>query len=186
MKAGKNFALAALLLFAIGILAAGTVEVDLGAVSSRIGLSGSSESWQFGPRVSISQEFSPFGTKGLIIPSALVSVRFQSLAASRPGIDGSLYRAWQALGLGAFLGARHRLDPIEVSLHGGGFLNLSKYTGTGLLGAHPSLAGTLGATWAFSDRVTFKLSLPLEYAWKAGAGALSLGVSAGLQIRGKP
>jgi hypothetical protein len=185
MRSAKNFTLVALLLFAGGLFAPGALEVDSGAVASRIALPGKPGAWQFGPRVSISQEFFPFGIKGFIIPTVLVSARFQSLSSSRPAADGSLYRAWQALGLGAFLGGRHQLGSLELSLQAGGFLNVSKYTGTGLVGAHSSLAGAIGARWNFSERMSLGLSLPLEYAWKAGSGAFSFGVSAGLEIRGK-
>lgn len=183
MKAPPIALLISAMLLAAGFPGPEALDFDAGVAGSRIALPGMAGAWQIGPRVSFSQDFYPFGSSGALVPTLGVSGRYHGFGASRPAEDGSLYRAWQALGLGAFLGARYSRDSLSFSFDLGAYANVSKFSGTGLLGAHPSLAASLGAKLALSDRLGFGISLPFEYAWKGGAGIATAGFSIAGEIR---
>ena len=118
--------------------------------------------------------------------------RFQldsfGLGTSAPQSDGNLYRAWQGTGLGLLVGIaspEFRMPllglPAWFGLEAGGGLRLTKYTGTGLVSAHPALLGRLLLDFVLFDPFALGLVVPLEWAWKSGGRAIICGI--GLSVR---
>ena len=104
--------------------------------------------------------------------------------------DGSLYRAWQGLGLsllGGIRSAAFRLPlagvPASARLEAGGGLRATKYTGTGLVSANPAIVGQAGLDIQVSCKVALGISIPLEFAWKSGGTAFMFGIGAVLRYR---
>ena len=121
---------------------------------------------------------------GSKIPNTVsLTGRFQldsfGLGASAPQSDGNLYRAWQGTGLGLLVGIaspEFRMPllglPAWFGLEAGGGLRLTKYTGTGLVSAHPALLSRLLLDFVLFDPFALGLVVPLEWAWNQGAGRL--------------
>ncbi len=111
------------------------------------------------------------------------------LGASAPQTDGNLYRAWRGNGLGLLLGLASPsfkmplLElPARVSVEAGGGLRLTKYSGTGLVSAHPALLGRMTLDMEIRDPLALGLFVPFEWAWKSGGRAIVVGVGLSLRL----
>ncbi len=112
------------------------------------------------------------------------------LQASVPQTDGNLYRAWNGTGLGLLAGLRFGDFPLpllslptHLQLGMGAGLRITKYSGTGLVSAHPSMLGRLAMGVDIFGPVTFSLAMPFELAWKSGGRAVIVGLAASVGYR---
>jgi hypothetical protein len=111
------------------------------------------------------------------------------LGVSAPQSDGNLYRAWQGSGLGMLFGAASpgfRMPllglPARLGIEAGGGLRLTKYSGTGLVSAHPAVLGRMTLDMEIGDPLALELFLPFEWAWKSGGQAIIVGLGLSLRV----
>ncbi len=111
------------------------------------------------------------------------------LGASAPQSDGNLYRAWQGTGLGLLVGVaspEFQMPllglPARFGIEAGGGLRLTKYSGTGLVSAHPAVLGRATLDVKIVDPFAFGLFVPFEWAWKSGGRAIILGIGVSLRV----
>ncbi|MDP2791853.1 MAG: hypothetical protein Q8O15_08890 [Rectinemataceae bacterium] len=112
-------------------------------------------------------------------------IEFFKLGNSNPQLDGNLFRAWQGIGPTLFFGVRTPafrfplLDALASAyIETGGGIRTTKYTGTGLVSANPTISAQIGLDFAITERIYLGFAFPFEYAWKAGGFAFIFGMSA--------
>jgi len=69
-----------------------------------------------------------------------------------------------------------------LGIEAGGGLRLTKYSGTGLVSAHPAVLGRMTLDMEIGDPLALKLFLPFEWAWKSGGQAIIVGLGLSLRV----
>ena len=121
--------------------------------------------------------------------SGRVQADFFGFGTSLPQADGNLYRAWQGIGLSMLGGLRTKVFALplgmraSVRMEAGAGLRTTKYSGTGLVSANPSILGQAGLDIIVSRRFILGIALPLEYAWKSGGRAFMFGLGGAVRYR---
>jgi hypothetical protein len=112
------------------------------------------------------------------------------LERSWPQSDGNLYRAWQGFSAGFLGGMRIPVTkipfgemPVFARLEAGLSVSATKYTGTGLVSANPSIRSRFGMDIDVFKGLGLGIDIPLELAFKSGGTAFMTGLVFSLRYR---